>query len=108
MKIDMRRSYLVLVLNALLLTMWAPAMADKPAEIPFDPAVFFDVDPCTGEEQLITIFFDTFVHEGHPNNLVDRGIRTGFTSAGYEMFAGTGIQLQNFNGGVFGDQFVDM
>ncbi len=93
----MRRSFLLLVLNALLLTMGAPAMADPPTEIPFGPDVFTDVDPCTGEEQLITIFFDTFVHLGHPNNSVDRAIRTGFTSSGYELFAGNDMFLENNN-----------
>jgi hypothetical protein len=86
--------------------MVAPAMADKPAEIPFGPDVFLDVDPCTGVEHEITIFFDTFVHLGHPNNSVDRAIRTGWTDSGYELFAGNDIILENNN--VFMSKFKDM
>ena len=106
MNINMRKSFLFLVLNALLLTMGAPAMADRPTEIPFGPDVFFDVDPCTGEEHEITIFFDTFVHLGHPNNSVDRAIRTGFTDSDYELFAGNDMILENNN--VFRIKFKDM
>ena len=106
MKINMRGSFLLLVLNALLLTMGAPAMADRPTEIPFDPAVFIDVDPCTGDLHEVTIFFDTFVHLGHPNNHVDRGVRTGFTSSGYDLFAGNDMFLDNKN--VFRFKFKDM
>jgi len=106
MNIKMRRSFLLLVLNALLLTMGAPAMADKPAEIPLGPFEFEDVDPCTGDLHDITIFIDTFVHLGHPNNLVDRGVRTGFTSSDYELFAGNDII--SLNNGVFVNPFKDM
>ena len=106
MKINMRGSFLLLVLNALLLTMGAAAMADRPTEIPFGPDVFIDVDPCTGDLHEVTIFFDTFVHLGHPNNHVDRAIRTGFTDSGYELFAGNDMFLQNNN--VFRFKFKDM
>ena len=106
MKTNMRRSFLLLVLNALLLTMGAAAMADRPTEISFGPDVFNDVDPCTGDLMELAIFFDTFVHLGHPNNFVDRGIRTGFTDSGYELFAGNDMILQNKN--VFRIKFKDM
>ena len=106
MKTNMRRSFLLLVLNALLLTMGAAAMADRPTEIPFGPDVFIDVDPCTGDLHEVTIFFDTFVHLGHPNNHVDRAILTGFTDSGYEMFAGSDMFLNNKN--VFMNNFNDM
>ena len=106
MKINMRRSFLILVLNALLLTMGAPAMAAPPTEIPLGPNVISAVDPCTGDAHEVTIFFDTFVHFGHPNNFVDRAIRTGFTDSGYELFAGNDMFLENNN--VFRFKFKDM
>ncbi len=106
MKTNMRRSFLLLVLNALLLTMGAPAMADRPTEISFGPDVFIDVDPCTGDSMEFAIFFDTFVHLGHPNNFVDRAIRTGFTDGGFELFAGNDMILENKN--VFRAKFKDM
>ncbi len=81
-------------------------MADRPTEIPFGPLVFPDFDPCTGDLMVLTIFIDTFVHLGHPNNLVDRGVRTGFTSTGYDLFAGNDIIV--INSGVFVNPFKDM
>ena len=106
MQINLRRSFLLLVFNALVLTMGAPAMADRPTEVPFALGVFIDVDPCTGDLHEITIFIDTFVHLGHPNNVVDRGVRTGFTSSGYELFTGNDIIVEN--NGVFVNPFKDM
>jgi len=106
MKIYVRRSFLLLVLNALLLIMVPSAMADEPAEIPFDPIVFDDVDPCTGDLMEVTIFFDIFEHLGHRNNIVGRAVRTGFTNIGHELFAGNDVLLENNNVVMF--RFKDM
>lgn len=94
------------VISALLLSVAPAIFADPPAEIPFGPIVFDDLDPCTGESHTLTIFIDTFVHLGHPNNIVDRGVRTGFTSSGYELFAGNDLFLTN--AGTFRMKFKDM
>lgn len=104
MKANLRRSFLLLVLNALLLTMVAPAIADPPTEGSFQ-AVFDDVDPCTGDLHEVTIFIDFFLHE-HPNNFVANEIRTGFTDSGYEMFAGDGNVTITTN--IFKQAFKDM
>ena len=107
MKIKIRKFVLLSAITALLTTMTVPSSADKPVDFPVPPAEFDDFDPCTGEIQSITIFLDVLLHQ-HKNNFVATVVRTGFTSAGYQMFAGTQVQLQNFNGGIFGDRFVDM
>ena len=108
MKIKIRKFVLLSAITALLTTMTVPSLADKPVNFPpSPPAVFDSLDPCTGEIQSLTIFVDVFLHQ-HKNNFVARVIRTGFTSAGYELFAGNEVQLLNFNGGIFSARFVDM
>ena len=81
-------SVVVTALTVLLGTMMAPALADEPTQVIVDPAVFSDVDPCTGNDHVITIFFDVFLHEDHNNMFVGYVVRSGFTDSGYEMFAG--------------------
>ena len=105
MKIKIRQFFLLSAITALLATMMAPASADKPIDFPVPPAVFPSVNPCTGENHTVTIFFDVFLHL-HKDRFVARVIRTGFTDDDYEMFSGTG--LQQFNGNIFHDRFVDM
>jgi len=107
MKMKLSQFSLLSALTVLLATMMAPASADEPVDFPFPPAVFDDSDPCTGEIQTITIFFDVLLHV-HKNNFVARVIRTGFTTAGFEMFNGTQLQTQNSNSNIFKDSFVDM
>ena len=105
MKIKIRQFFLLSAITALLATMMAPASADKPIDFPVAPAEFPSVNPCTGQPHEVTIFFDVFLHL-HKDRFLARVVRTGFTSDGYEMFSGTG--LQQFNGNTFQDRFVDM
>ncbi len=105
MKINVSQFSLLSALTVLLATMMAPASADEPTEIALPPEVFVDVDPCTGDDHLVTIFLDLFLHE-HNNNVVAHLIRSGFTDSGYDMFAGN----EHFvgNGHVIIDGFKDL
>jgi hypothetical protein len=106
MKIKTKQfSVLAGVLIVLLATIMAPASADEPTEIALPPAVIVDVDPCTGDDQLLTIFRDLFLHE-HNNNVVTHLIRSGFTDSGYEMFAGNETFVDN--GHVIVNRFKDL
>ena len=81
------------------------AFADKPAAFSFS-VTFTDLNPCTGTPHDITIFLDVYEHQEHNNNFVGRVVRTGFTSDGFEMFAGGERFILNNN--VVVSSFRDM
>jgi hypothetical protein len=85
--------------------MAAPALADRPFHFS-DARTFFDIDPCSGEEDEITLNFDFSIHE-HRNNFVAHVDRSGSTALGYEMIAGTETFVGNKGGerGSFVDQW---
>jgi hypothetical protein len=91
------------ILTALVVT---PAVADKPFY--FQDAIDFDsINPCTGELHYLIIFFDGYYHS-HRNNEVLQLVRTGFTSDGFELFAGSETMNYNTRTEIFKDSVVDM
>lgn len=69
------------MLGVVALAFAAPAAADRPQQFPiFDQ--FPDVNPCTGEEMMVTFTGTFYVHE-HGSREVVRGDRTITTSDGF-------------------------
>ena len=88
---------LVLVLlSVVALAFAAPAAADRPTEFPILD-VFPDVNPCTGDDMIVTFVGTAFVHE-HGSRVVVRSERTITTSDG---FVGHGTDTFVANGQVF-------
>ncbi len=81
----------------------APALADSPVRFT-DSVTFGDVNPCSGLDDEITLNFDVAIHE-HRNNFVVTVQRSGSTTSGYTMIAGSETFVAN-NGGERG-RFVD-
>lgn len=81
----------------------APAFADAPATFPF-VEVFTDENPCTGEDQTITVTGTAYVHE-HERVFLVHVDRTITTSAGFE---GTGSSTFVNNGEVLKLSLRDM
>ena len=83
------------------------ASADRPFEVSFSDT-FTDVNPCTGDEQEITINLVASIHE-HGDRQVVHVDRTGTTDDGYVM--DHGVETFVFNGhvarGSFTDNWVD-
>lgn len=84
------------LLSVVALAFAAPAAADRPAEFPILD-VFPDVNPCTGDDMIVTFTGTFFVHE-HGSREVVRGQRTITTSDG---FVGHGTDTFVANGQVF-------
>jgi hypothetical protein len=84
------------LLSVVALAFAAPAAADPPTAITFED-VFPDVNPCTGEDMIVTIAGTAFVHE-HGSREVVRSQRTITTSDG---FVGRGTDTFVANGQVF-------
>ncbi len=55
---------------------------------------------------MFQLFWDVYQHQGHNNNFVSRVVRTGFTSDGFEAFAGGELFVINNN--VAAGHFRDM
>ena len=102
---DIFRSGLLAGLATVFVGIESQALADEPVNFSF-PVSFSDINPCTGELHDITIFLDFYEHQGHPNNFVGRIVRSGWTSDGYETFAGGEIFVANR--GVVSGRFKDM
>ena len=79
------------------------ASADRPFEVSFSE-IFTDVNPCTGDEQEVTINNVVSVHE-HGDRQVVHVDRTGTTSDGYVM--DHGVLTFVFNGHVARQTFTD-
>jgi hypothetical protein len=91
------------LLSVVALAFAAPAAADRPTEFPiFD--VFPDVNPCTGDDMIVTFTGTFFVHE-HGSREVVRGQRTITTSDG---FVGHGTDTFVANGQVFAFRQADI
>ena len=106
MKNKIRNVFFVSITIALTAGLAPSVLADRPIMVTFDPEVFIDIDPCTGESHEVTIFVDAYEHPGHQNNFVVRIVMTGFTDSGYEMFSGGENVVAN--NGVFGGRFKNM
>lgn len=66
----------------------APSVfADKPANFTFSMTLE-GVNPCTNQPNEFTLFFDIYEHQNHSNVSVGRAIRTGWSTDGFETFAG--------------------
>ena len=92
----MRKTTGMLIAIAMLFVAAVPAAADAPISIT-DSFTFEDVDPCTGEMDAITINVDVSLHV-HGEREVVSIARTGTTTSGYTMIAGTESFV--FNGNV--------
>ena len=91
-------SMLAAIFVVLVSTAMVPALADRPTEFSFGPLVFNDSDPCTGEPFEASLFYDVFIHEGHPNNRVVRVLlSSGFTDTGFEAVNGHEVFINNGN-----------
>lgn len=102
----MRKTIGTLVAGAMLAVLIAaPAMADKPFTFS-DSVTFPDVNPCTGLDDEITLDLVVSIHE-HQNNFVVHVDRSGSTSSGFTMIAGTENFVENNNAvsGAFVDQW---
>lgn len=85
----------------------SPLQADKPFQV-FDFAnTFIDLDPCTGLDQEITLYFTGYLHV-HKKNFVLMVDRSGESDAGYYMFSGNELQTFNTVNQIFRYNFVDM
>jgi hypothetical protein len=84
------------LLSVVALAFAAPAAADRPTEFPI-LEVFRDVNPCTGNDMIVTFVGTAFVHE-HGSREVVRQQRTITTSDG---FVGHGTDTFVANGQVF-------
>ena len=84
----------------------APALADVPFTFTEFGDPFGSVNPCTGLEHDVTINVEVAIHE-HQNNFVVHVGRSGSTSDGYTMIAGTESFVANGNveRGAFVDQW---
>lgn len=105
-----KQSYFLAViacLATLVLGAASSAWADRPFSDSDSDGPFLDLDPCTGEEQFVTLYFDFDVHV-HRNNLVVKVRRSGESSGGYTMFAGTETYVENYGASILKDSFVDM
>jgi hypothetical protein len=72
------------------------AVADRPIGFPVDSDTFWDIDPCTGQLQEVTLTGYAYLHE-HRNNIVFKLKRAGFTNSGYTLFSGNYRELFNEN-----------
>lgn len=102
-----KSTVLLPAITAVLTANAVPALADKPVPFPRAPAVFTNVDPCTGALQEFTINFDILLHS-HQNMWNANIRRTGSTDAGYELVNGVGKVLETFQGGLFFNRLVDI
>lgn len=107
MKSNSNHLLVIAALAMLMLTLPSSTLADKPFLYFSGSDTFFDLDPCTGEEQEVTIYVDVWLHE-HKNNLVALVERSGESDAGYYMFPGVETQMFNINNNVFKASFMDM
>lgn len=96
-----------LALTSLMLALSSPLQADKPFLFFDESNTFIDLDPCTGLDQEITIYFTGYLHV-HKNNFVLLVERSGESDAGYYMFSGVETQTFNTINEVFKAGFVDM
>lgn len=81
----------------------APSSADRPDSF-VTSVTFTDVNPCSGTDHDVTLVFDVSVHRHGDNRVVHIG-RSGSTSDGFEMIAGSGTFISN--GNVQHDVFTD-
>ena len=91
------RNRSLLLLTTITVLMTAPmssTVADRPIGFEVFPDTFWDIDPCTGQLQEVTLTGYAYLHE-HRNNFVFRVERAGFTNSGYILFSGSLREASN-------------
>ena len=100
----MRRIFVLAAVIALLFAMAVPALADKPESVGPISWTFTDENPCTNQDHDVTIVILVSEHQ-HNGRLVVHMQRSGSTSDGFTMVAGTQSWVDN--GQVQRGRFVD-
>jgi hypothetical protein len=93
----MRRFGILLAVVVMMFAVVAPAAADQPVELWSFTIDFDDVDPCTGEDQTLTMTLTGYAHVDHRNNSVDWISKTGTADTGYVLLHGRDHSQTNKN-----------